>query len=107
MDHILSHAAQYYRSVVLRITTDSGDRFYRACGFMRIRGSSDPTHRIELTEAEPDGPANGSQPFRSETNIKVIGGWLPSLTFAFADYASGASQTEVPEGRYDSSPGQA
>ena len=84
VDHILSHAAQYYRSVVLRITTDSGDRFYRACGFMRIRGSSDPTHRIELTEAEPDGPANGSQPFRSETNIKVIGGWLPSLTFAFA-----------------------
>ena len=66
--HILSHATPYYRSVVLRTTTDSGDGFYRACGFMRIPGSSDPTHRIMLTEAEPDGPANGSQPFCSEAN---------------------------------------
>src|SRR5438552_3355860 len=66
--HILSHATPYFRSVVLRTTTDSGDGFYRACGFMRIRRSSDPTHRIELTEAEPDGPAKGSQPIRSQTN---------------------------------------
>ena len=68
--HVLSHATPYYRSVVLRTTTDSGDRFYRACGFMRIRGSSNPTHRIELTEAEPDGPANRSQPIGPETNRK-------------------------------------
>jgi hypothetical protein len=40
-----------------------------------------------------------SVPFRH--NSQVIGGWLPPLTFAFAHDASGASQTEVPEGCYD------
>jgi hypothetical protein len=34
-------------------------------------------------EAEQDSPANGSQPFSSGDKSNVIGGWLPSLTFAF------------------------
>jgi len=37
---------------------------------------------------ERDGPANGSQPFQPESNTSVIGGWLPSLTFAFGGYGS-------------------
>ena len=32
--------------------------------------------------AEPDGAANGNQPFRSGDKSNTIGGWLPSLTFA-------------------------
>lgn len=54
LHHILNHAAPYFRSVVLRTNTDSADRFYRACGFIRIHGSTDPTHRLDLTEAEPN-----------------------------------------------------
>jgi len=32
--------------------------------------------------AEPDGAANGSQPFSTRDKSSVIGCWLPSLTFA-------------------------
>jgi hypothetical protein len=32
---------------------------------------------------QQDGPANESQPFSAGDNSNVIGGWLPSLTFAF------------------------
>ena len=49
--YILSHAASHFRWVVLRTETDGGDRFYRACGFRRIRDSHDPTHRIQLRQA--------------------------------------------------------
>jgi hypothetical protein len=31
------------------------------------------------------GPANGSQPFSSGNKSNVIGGWLPSLTFALGN----------------------
>jgi hypothetical protein len=31
---------------------------------------------------QEDGPANGSQPIRSELNTNFIDGWLPSLTIA-------------------------
>jgi len=60
--HILSHAAKHFRLVVLHTTTESGDRFYRACGFMRIPDSSDPTHRVELPEAEHDAPPIAARP---------------------------------------------
>jgi N-acetylglutamate synthase-like GNAT family acetyltransferase len=62
LHHILSHAVTHFRFVVLHTTTESGDRFYRACGFMRIPDSSDPTHRIELPEAEQDAPPNSRPP---------------------------------------------
>jgi GNAT superfamily N-acetyltransferase len=52
--HILSHAVGHFRYVVLRTDTESGDCFYRACGFTAIRDSSDPTHRIQLPGGEPD-----------------------------------------------------
>lgn len=33
-------------------------------------------------KAQQNGAATGSQPIRSEGNPNVIGGWLPSLSFA-------------------------
>jgi len=55
--HILTHAAEHFSCVVLRTDTDSGDRFYRACGFARTADSGDATHRIQLASAEPAHPA--------------------------------------------------
>jgi GNAT superfamily N-acetyltransferase len=52
--HILNYAANHFRYVVLRTDTESGDCFYRACGFTRIRDSRDPTHRMQLAGAGPD-----------------------------------------------------
>jgi GNAT superfamily N-acetyltransferase len=46
--HIVEKAAQHYRWIVLRTDTDTGDRFYRACGFTLLGKSEDPTHRLEL-----------------------------------------------------------
>ena len=37
-----------------------------------------------LTQGPTDGSANGSQPFSSQEEANVIGGWLLSLTFSFA-----------------------
>ena len=51
--HILSYAAGHFRWIVLRTDKASADRFYRACGFRRIRDSRDATHRRELARAEP------------------------------------------------------
>ena len=53
LHHILSHAAEHFRWMVLRADTDAADRFYRACGFTRIQGLCDATHGIELVRAEP------------------------------------------------------
>jgi len=50
LQHILRHAANHFRVVVLHTTTETGDCFYCACGFARIPNSVDPTHRIELLE---------------------------------------------------------
>ena len=36
----------------------------------------------QTTKGEQDGAANRSQPFSSQEESNVIGGWLPSLTFA-------------------------
>ena len=36
----------------------------------------------QTTKSEQDGAANGSQPFSSQEESNVIGGWLPSLTFS-------------------------
>jgi hypothetical protein len=33
-------------------------------------------------QGQPEGAANGSQPFSSGDKSNVTGGWLPSLTFA-------------------------
>ena len=35
--------------------------------------------------AEPDGPANGSQPFSSEQKTEVIGGWLIAIPELFIE----------------------
>ena len=71
LHHILKHAAKHFRSVVLHTTTESGDCFYRACGFMGIPDSSDPTHRVELPEAEPDAPPNSRLPSQLPTSSDV------------------------------------
>jgi len=65
--HILTHAAEHFRCVVLQTDTDSADRFYRACGFARAQDSGDVTHTIELASAELDAPPNGG-PGRSSEN---------------------------------------
>lgn len=59
LHHILSHAAEHFRWVVLRTDTDSADRFYLASGFTRLQDLCDATHRIELVKAEPGAAPNG------------------------------------------------
>ena len=51
--HVLTHAADHFRCVVLRTDTPAADRFYQACGFARAADSGNATHRIELGSAEP------------------------------------------------------
>jgi len=48
LNRILSDAAVHFRWVVLRTDTDSADLFYCACGFARIHGICNATHRIEV-----------------------------------------------------------
>ena len=55
--------------------------------FIPSRGSNEAEKNLgvarrflERQNGEPDGAANGSQPFCSEGKTYVIGGWLPSLT---------------------------
>jgi hypothetical protein len=50
--HILNHAAEHFRYVVLRTETSIGDRFYQACGFTRISDLHDLTHRMMLPKVE-------------------------------------------------------
>jgi hypothetical protein len=45
------------------------------------------THRKRSNDREPNGPANGSQSIPLGDKPNVIGDWLPSLTFAFGDFA--------------------
>ena len=51
LNHILSGAAAHFRYVVLRTDTDSADLFYRACGFTRVAGLPDATHRIDSAQS--------------------------------------------------------
>lgn len=76
--HILHHAAGHFRLVVLRTETNSGDRFYKACGFTRIGDSLDPTHRIELPRAEPAAPPNGG--LAERLGNSGAGGGPPSVS---------------------------
>jgi len=61
LHHILRHAATHFRSVVLRTNTETGDCFYRACGFTCIQDSSHATHRIELPDAEQGAGPNSRE----------------------------------------------
>jgi len=70
--HILTHAADHFRCVVLRTDTDSADQFYRACGFARAQDAGDATHRIELASAETLGGVNGSG--QHPLPIRTVGG---------------------------------
>jgi hypothetical protein len=54
-----------------------------------------PYHGCRRRIAEPDGAANGSQPFSSGDKSNVIGGWLPSLTFAFGGIAMNSGNKPV------------
>src|SRR5258707_7781579 len=45
-------------------------------------GTGDDVVPTRMGFGQHDGAANGSQPFSSEDKTNVIGGWLPSLTFA-------------------------
>ena len=73
LHHILSHAAEHFRWVVLRTDTDAADRFYRACGFTRIQDSGHATHRIELVRAEPGAPSYGDPAPAPEASDTVEG----------------------------------
>src|SRR5208283_151788 len=44
---------------------------------------------------QPDGPPNGNQPLNSRDKSHVTGGWLPSLTFAFAEIKAGAKAVRI------------
>ena len=73
LHHILVHAAEHFRWVVLRTDTDSADRFYCACGFARIRDLGDATHGIELARTEPGTTPNGG-PARVPVNSDATDG---------------------------------
>jgi hypothetical protein len=81
MSWVIPDDKEYFISGTLTIPKMEGDHHDSDWSGMLTL----PTTKIPTTsKGEPDGPANGSQPIRSESNLKIIGDRFPSLTFAFA-----------------------
>jgi hypothetical protein len=59
-----------------------------SCSGSGVSSTEQHARLIAAQKVEPDGAANGSQPTRIRDKSNTIGGWLPSLTFAFGELSA-------------------